>query len=66
MLTPPYVAGSVTRTPVTHPNTLTLTVPVTTIDALQHLKQDNDSTVRADGEVGSARYEPHYFPHARA
>ena len=22
------------------------------------LKQDNDSTVRGDGEVGSARYEP--------
>ena len=36
---------------------LTLTVPVTAIDALQHLKQDNDSTVRGDGgsRVGEVR-----------
>ena len=36
---------------------LTLTVPVTTIDALNTLKQDNDSTVRGDGEsrVGEVR-----------
>ena len=26
------------------------------------LKQDNDSTVRGDGEVGSARYEPALHP----
>ena len=26
------------------------------------LKQDNDSTVRGDGEVGSARYEPALLP----
>ena len=36
---------------------LTLAVPVTTIDALRHLKQDNDSTVRRDGgsRVGEVR-----------
>ena len=36
---------------------LTLTVPVTTIDALHTLKQDNDSTVRGDGgsRVGEVR-----------
>ena len=36
---------------------LTLTVPVTTIDALQHLKRDNDSTVLGDGgsRVGEVR-----------
>ena len=28
---------------------LTLTVLVTTIDALQHFEQDNDSTVQGDG-----------------
>ena len=46
---------------------LTLTVLGATVDArqLMHcntLKQDNDSTVRGDGEVGSARYEPALLP----
>ena len=36
---------------------LTLTVPVTAIDALRHLKQGNHSTVRGDGgsRVGEVR-----------
>ena len=36
---------------------LTLTVLVTTIDSLRHLKQDNNSTVRGDGgsRVGEVR-----------
>ena len=36
---------------------LTLAVPVMAIDTLQHLKQDNDSTVRGDGgsRVGEVR-----------
>ena len=38
-------------------NSLTLTVLVATIDALQHFEQDNDSTVRGDGRsrVGEIR-----------
>ena len=41
---------------------LTLTVLVTTIDALDTFKQDNYSTVGGDGDVGSARYEPALLP----
>ena len=41
---------------------LTLKVLVATIDALGHFEKDNYSTVRGDGEVGSARYEPALLP----
>ena len=29
-------------------------------------KYDNYSTVEGIGDVGSAMYEPHYFPHAQS
>ena len=41
---------------------LTLTVLVTTMMHCNTLKQDNDSTVRGDGEVALARYEPALLP----